>query len=296
VTPQGGHVFSFVANLRADLYYVTDTGVMSDDTETTGRVLPNVGAEWRYPLISTEGGVRQLLEPIVQLILAPYGGNPDTIPNEDSASFEFDETNLFSINKFPGDDRVEAGPRINAGIRYAAYFDDGLVEAIVGESFRLHEDSAFTPQSGLRDQSSDFVGRVILQPIGYFRLVNRFRADHDDFSFERNEIYAEAFDVDLYSLKAGYLKLAPDPSDPIDPSGREEISVDGRLRVVENWWIDAAARRNLEDDKMIESRFGIAYEDECALFGIDLRRRYTRDRDIEPATSILFTFRLKGVN
>jgi len=296
VTTTGGHIFTFFANLRADVYYVTGSGPLADATDTTGRVLPLAGVEWRYPLVSTEMGFRQVLEPIVQAIVAPYGGNPNDIPNEDSASFEFDETNLFSTNKFPGGDRVETGPRMNVGLRYAAYFEDGLVEAIVGESFRLHEDDAFTQESGLRDQSSDYVGRVTLQPTNYFRLINRFRLSHDDGSFERNEIYAEAFDVDMYSLKAGYLKLAPDPSDPFDPDGREEISLDGRIRAAQYWWIDAAGRRNLEDDKMIESRFGIAYEDECAVFGIDIRRRFTRDRDIEPATSLLFTFRLKGLN
>ena len=43
-------------------------------------------------------------------------------------------------------------------------------------------------------------------------------------------------------------------------------------------------------------QFGIAYEDECAVFGLDLRREFTRIQDIQPATSILFTFRLKGIN
>ncbi|MBI1210125.1 MAG: LPS assembly protein LptD [Alphaproteobacteria bacterium] len=296
ITTTGGHIITFFANMRADVYYVTGSGALADSTDTTGRVLPLAGVEWRYPLVSTDGGFRQVIEPIVQAIVAPYGGNPNTIPNEDSASFEFDDTNLFSINKFPGEDRVETGPRMNAGLRYSAFFDDGMVEAVLGESFRLHEDDAFSQQSGLRDQSSDYVGSLTVQPTNYFRLINRFRIAHDDGSFERNEVYAEAFDVDMYSLKAGYLKLAPDPTDPFDPNGREEVSLDGRIKAAEYWWIDAAGRRNLEDDKMIESRFGIAYEDECAVFGIDLRRRFTRDRDIEPATSLLFTFRLKGLN
>ena len=57
-----------------------------------------------------------------------------------------------------------------------------------------------------------------------------------------------------------------------------------------------SGRKDLADDQMIESKFGISYEDDCAEFGIDFRRRFTRDRDIEPASSFLFTFRLKGVN
>jgi LPS-assembly protein len=240
--------------------------------------------------------VRQVIEPIVQAILAPYGGNPNTIPNEDSASFEFDETNLFSYNKFPGDDRVETGPRMNAGVRYAAYFENASAEAILGESYRLHEDDAFTAASGLRDQQSDYVGALTLQPTDGIRVVNRFRINHNNYDYDRNEIYVEAFDTTRYSLKAGYLKLAPDPEDPLDPLGREEVSLDGRVMAAEHWWLNAAGRRDIADNQMIESQLGVAYEDDCAVFGLDFRRTFTRQADYVPATSLLFTFRLKGIN
>jgi LPS-assembly protein len=293
VTTTGGHVFTFFANVRADVYHVTDTGVSGTDEQTTGRVLPSAGVEWRYPLVRTDWGWKQVLEPIVQFIGAPYGGNPVEIPNEDSAAFEFDETNLFSFNKFPGLDRWETGPRINAGFRAAAYFDEGFVEALIGESFRFHEDNAFTEQSGLRNQQSDYVGRLTVQPDDNFRIVHRFRIDQSAFRYERNEIYAEAFDPDLYFFKGGYLLLEPEPLIPLQ---REEVSLEGRIRAIDNMWLRASGRRDLADEQMIESKFGISYEDDCAEFGVDFRRRFTRDRDIEPASSFLFTFRLKGVN
>ncbi len=293
LTTTGGHLITFFANLRADAYHVTDTGVSGNEDETIGRVLPWAGVEWRYPLVRTDWGWKQVIEPIVQVIGAPYGGNPDEIPNEDSASFEFDETNLFSFNKFPGLDRWETGPRVNAGMRAAAYFDEGFVEAILGESYRFHEDDAFTEQSGLRNQQSDYVGRVTVQPDGNIRIVNRFRIDQSAFRFERNEVYAEAFDKDFYSFKAGYILLEPDPLIPLQ---REEVNLAGSIRAIENIWLRASGRKDLADDQMIESKFGISYEDDCAEFGIDFRRRFTRDRDIEPASSFLFTFRLKGVN
>ena len=45
------------------------------------------------------------------LAAAPNGGNPGTIPNEDSQGFEFDDTSLFVPNRFPGFDRREPGRR-----------------------------------------------------------------------------------------------------------------------------------------------------------------------------------------
>ncbi|MBL8782936.1 MAG: LPS-assembly protein LptD, partial [Alphaproteobacteria bacterium] len=293
LTTSGGHLLTFFANLRADAYQVTDTGISGTDDETVARVLPWAGAEWRYPLVRTDWGWKQIIEPIVQFIAAPYGGNPDEIPNEDSAAFEFDETNLFSFNKFPGLDRWETGPRVNAGVRAAAYFDEGFVEAILGQSYRFHEDNAFTEESGLRNQQSDYVGRLTVQPDGNIRLVHRFRIDQSAARFERNEVYAEAFDPDWYSFKAGYVLLEPDP---LLPDQREEVNVAGSIQALDNIWLRGSGRRDLAGDQMIESKFGISYEDDCAEFGIDFRRRFTRDRDIEPSSSFLFTFRLKGVN
>lgn len=292
ITTDGGHLITLFANVRGDAYYVTDS-TPGADAETITRGLTWGGFEWRYPLVRTDWGWKQVIEPIVQVIGAPYGGNPAEIPNEDSGAFEFDETNLFSFNKFPGLDRWETGPRVNAGFRAAAYFDEGFVEAIIGESFRLHEDDAFTEESGLRGQQSDYVGRLTLQPTSAVRLVHRFRIDQQDYSFERNEVYAEASDPEDYLLRVGYVLLEPDP---VLPEQREEVNLLGSFRTVDNIWLKGSGRRDLAGDQMIESKFGVYYEDDCAEFGVDFRRRFTRDRDIEPASSLLFTFRLKGVN
>lgn len=292
ITTTGGHLFTMFANLRGDLYHVTDP-TPGAEAETVGRALAWGGFDWRYPLVRSDWGWKQVIEPIVQVIVAPNGGNPPEIPNEDSGAFEFDETNLFSFNKFPGLDRWETGPRMNAGIRAAAYFDDGFFEAIIGESFRLNADDAFTAESGLRGERSDYVGRLILQPTSAIRIVNRFRINQEDYGFERNEVYAEASDPASYLLRAGYVLLEPEPG---APDQREEVNLMGSFRAIDNFWLRGSGRRDLAGDQMIESKFGLFYEDDCAEFGIDFRRRFTRDRDIEPASSLLFTFRLKGVN
>jgi LPS-assembly protein len=292
LTTDGGHLITLFANVRGDAYYVTEA-TPGADAETITRGLTWGGFEWRYPLVRTDWGWKQVIEPIVQVIGAPYGGNPPEIPNEDSGAFEFDETNLFSLNKFPGLDRWESGPRVNAGFRAAAYFDEGFVEAIIGESFRLHEDDSFTEESGLRGQQSDYVGRLTLQPTNDVRVVHRFRINQQDYSFERNEVYAEASDPEEYLLRAGYVLLEPDPA---LPEQREEVNLLGSVRTIDNIWLRGSGRRDLAGDQMIESKFGVYYEDDCAEFGVDFRRRFTRDRDIEPASSLLFTFRLKGVN
>jgi LPS-assembly protein len=293
-TTMDGQLWTVFAQLRGDVYFVNDTGPTGDENETISRFLPLGGVEWRWPFVRQDGDFRSVIEPIVQAVVAPYGGNPKGIPNEDSDSFEFDETNLFSLNKFPGLDRWESGPRVNAGLRAAQYFSgDNFVEMILGQTYRFKENNAFTLESGLRDQQSDFVGRFTFQPMENFRIVHRFRLDKETLDYERSEVYLEAQDGDLYRFKASYVSLN---QEALVPEAREEFYVDGKVQVASHWFVHALGRRDLDEDKMIEARGGIYYEDECSEFGIGVKRRFIRDRDIEPNTSVLLTFRLKGIN
>jgi LPS-assembly protein len=293
-TTVDGQLWTIFAQARGDVYFTQDDGPLGDQDNTVGRFLPTGGVEWRWPFVRHDGEDRMVIEPIVQAVLAPYGGNPAEVPNDDSDSFEFDETNLFSINKFPGLDRWESGPRINAGLRAAAYYSgDNFVELLFGQTYRFKEDKAFTVESGLRDQQSDFVGRVIFQPLENLRIVHRFRLDKDDLSFERNEVYLEAQDGDFYRFTASYVNLN---QEALAPDAREELYLNGKVQFADRWYVKAMGRRDLDEDKMIEARGGLSYEDECSEFGVDLKRRFTRDRDIEPNTSVIFTFRLKGIN
>jgi LPS-assembly protein len=293
-TTMDGQIWTIFAQVRGDLYHITDDGPLADEDNTVARFLPTGGVEWRWPFVRQDGAFRSVIEPIVQAVIAPYGGNPDEIPNEDSDSFEFDETNLFSLNKFPGLDRWESGPRVNAGVRAAQYFSgDNFVEMILGQTYRLKEDTAFSVESGLRDQQSDFVGRFTFQPMENVRLVHRFRLDQENLDYERSEVYLEAQDGDLYRFKASYVSLN---EEVLVPEAREELYLDGKVQIASHWYVSALGRRDLDEDKMIEARGGIYYEDECSEFGIGVKRRFIRDRDIEPNTSVVLTFRLKGIN
>ena len=139
--------------------------------------------------ICPEAGSRQVLEPLAAFIVSPYGGNPNDIPNEDSQNFEFDDTNIFSTNRFPGLDRIEGGPRLNYGLRYGLYANNGgSLTALIGQTLRLKADDTFAAQTGLENPRSDFVGRIDLSPSPFVSFYNRFRLDRHTLSLRPNEI------------------------------------------------------------------------------------------------------------
>ncbi|NWH09054.1 MAG: LPS-assembly protein LptD [Alphaproteobacteria bacterium] len=295
---EDGQVVTLFASMRGDLYYATDQNLsgIPGDTEdnVTGRVLPMAGIDIRWPFIRSGEWANYLIEPIAQVIAAPYGGNPDEIPNEDSASFEFDDTNLFDAVKFPGLDRWESGPRANVGVRAAAYFGSGgLVEVLAGQNYRLREDTAFADDSGLGDQQSDYVGRLLIRPVSNISIVSRVRLDDEDYTANRNEVYVSAYYPE-FQVNAGYVRLN-DETEGLGIAAREEVQADTRVFLTDYWSVVAGGRRDLEAGLMIDSKAGLIYEDECSAFELSYTRSFTRDRDAEPNSAVIFRFKLKAL-
>ncbi len=289
-----GEVYSFFANMRGDVYHtdnvVLDSTQVSTPT-TVARALPTVGAEWRWPLVRGGGTTRQVIEPIVQLIYAPNTGDRDEIPDEDSLSFEFDTSNLFDASRFAGLDRWEGGSRANVGIRASIYGEDGGSASVeFGQTYRLRENHTFDSASGLRDQESDYVGRISLVPSDHFTLDHRFRLDKDDFTFRRNEVDATA----IWGPLSGTLGYAFfDQSLSAALGEREELTVSGAYKITDYWTLSAGSRRDLEGRQTLSNAINIGYADECMTVGLGFAQSFTRDRDIEPENSLIFSIVLK---
>lgn len=295
-----GDIYTLSANLRGDLYFINGLarpgrGAGDSFSGLTGRFHPRLALDWRYPLVRDQGSMRQIIEPLASVVLSPYNANPDEIPNEDSVSFEFDDTNLFSHDRFPGLDRVEAGPHFNVGLKAGVYgASGGSTTFLFGQTFRLRDDVVFPGRSGLETTRSDYVGRLTIAPSEFFEYSHRFRLDRDDFGFRRNEIDL-ALGPAWLRLNLGFVSLSRDLSAD-EAQSRRELRASSRVKFNENWSASGVYRRNLsEQGGTITAGVGIVYENECIIFTADLRRDFTRDRDVKPSTSVNFRIALKNL-
>ncbi len=299
-----GHVLRFDASLRGDLYHANkpinpEEPFGKTKSDVIGRVTPEVALEWRFPLVARIGAMQQLVEPIVQAIASPYGGSSDEIPNEDSQDFEFDDTNLFSNNRFTGFDRVEEGPRVNYGVRLGLYGQDGgRMTALFGQSARLKDDGAFDAGSGLDNDLSDYVGRIFVQPSSLMDLAYRFRLDREAFAVQRNEVNLAAGPGWLRGrLSYADLERQVARSGTTGLEKRREIVLGATAKFLDHWRLSAGTRRDLIDDgATINWNAGLSYRDECFLIDTRLTRSFTRDRDVEPDTRFILTIQLKHMN
>ena len=186
----------------------------------------------------------QIFEPIASVIWSPNGGNPDDIPNEDSTELEFDETNLFSTNRFSGLDRVEGGVRFNYGLKWVvSYHESGSSRFFIGQTYRLRADGTFPIGSGLEKNFSDIVGRVDISPGSHLNLRYRTRFSPNNFSPRRNEVEMTA-GVPAFRVSTNYVFLERQQDSEF--AGREELAASATSQINRFWRIGANARRDME--------------------------------------------------
>lgn len=286
-----GHITTFSATLRNDLYYVEhNDAAITEEDGFTGRIFPQVSAHWRYPFVRNSGSSRQLIEPIAAVILAPNGSNPGAIPSEDSTVVEIDDTNILNADRFPGIDRVESGQKVVYGLNMGVFgAGDGQTTAFIGQSYRIHADDDLENQFGIERHVSNIVGRVDIRPNRYLNLLYRFSADDDSLDFERNELGLTA-GPDAFRISSNYLYIAADPNE----EEREEIRISAQSKINDFWTISAQTHRNFDSNGgTLFSGMRITYEDECVILTADAERRFTRDADFDPSDSIIFRVSFK---
>ncbi len=289
----GGQLLTLQLDARGDVYHVSDNPLTpATNDKFISRGVPYAALDWRWPFISNLSKDRALIvEPIVQAIAQPYGGNPAGIPNEDAADFELDENNLLSFDQMPGYDLVESGPRLNVGLHTRAVFASGSVDAVLGETYRLKPDPIFGADSGQSGTTSDIVGRVSVKFLPYIDLTDRIDIDRANGTLRRHEVYLTGI-YGRTSLQISYVQL-PAEQQTLGLGQREEINAQADVNFYANWQAFGAIRRDLLAGQMLDTELGLGYEDECLGISVAYRRKFTTDRDLPPSTSVILRFNLK---
>jgi len=289
-----GDIYKFSASVRGDLYHVDSLprNGKSDFSGVTGRFFPQASLEWRYPFVKRGGKLRHVVEPMASVIASPYGGNPDTIPNEDSLEPELDTANLFTESRFYGLDQVDGGPRVNYGLKWSIFGPgSGTTSVQVAQSYRFRDDDTFEESSGLEDNQSDIVGTAIFSPGNLLNFVYRARFGKEDLDLRRSELALNT-GVPALSLSANYLFFATHQDSEF--SGREEISFSLQSQINQNWRFSASGLHDLGRNGGLRSLgLSLSYENECVVFSTRFSRSFFEDRDLRPTDTVLFQLTLK---
>jgi LPS-assembly protein len=305
IGPMGQLITPF-ASLRGDIFGLDPSSSAPSELTTDRsafRGMPAVGAEWRWPIMATWGSTTQVFEPIAQLIVRPNETLAGQLPNEDAQSLVFDDSNLFSIDKFSGWDRIEGGTRLNAGMHYIGTFENGSsLNGLFGQSYQLAGQNPFATRdiadtgnfSGLQNDVSDYVGRLSYDTGFGPNFTVRGRFDHADFTPQRVEALATDV-IGPVTTTASYLYLRNDPNaDVLTP----ESVVTGAtsVNVIENWRLFGSLSYDITHETLARDSVGIAYDNTCLTVAVaydEVRDHYT-DLTQDRILSFRLLFRTLG--
>jgi LPS-assembly protein len=271
-----------------------ETYRISQDSAFAGsptRVHAAAGVELRWPWVKAgQGGATHVIEPVAQLIWASDPASD--IPNEDSVLVEFDEGNLFALNRFPGADAVEQGPRANLGITWTRHDPAGWsVGATLGRVFRQDDPGLFGPGSGLDGKTSDWLAALNVDIAGGLALTARAVLD-DDLDLTKGEARI-VYNGKRTAVAGSVIWAVADPSEN-RPDPTQEITVDARRKLTLNWTATLSGRYDYVAGEGTVAGLGLEFLNECVRFDVSLSRRFTSSTSVSPTTDFAFTLDLVG--
>ncbi len=306
-----GQEVTLTALVRGDLYHssqneLTSTVIYRGDPGWQTRGIATAAIDVKWPFAGEAFGGTQVLTPRFQIVATPHVRNL-SIPNEDSRSVDLEDSNLFSLNRFPGYDRIEDGVRFTYGFDWQLTRPGWRVATTIGQSYRLSKDNTLLPDgTGLSTRMSDIVGRTSVRFRDVVQFTHRFRLDKDTLALRRNEFDATLGGHRTY-VEIGYLRLNRNIATTFeDLRDREEVRVAGRVAFAKYWSAFASAVVNLTDKaedptntsdgfQMLRHRLGFAYTDDCLDLAVTWRRDYVTTGDASKGNSFLVSLSLRNL-
>ena len=267
--------------LRTDATYAdyTDTSVSPSMERQIDlfNATPIAAVDVRYPLIIRGGPATQVVEPIAQVYYRGSDVSDVGIANDNAQSFVFDDTNLFSYNRFTGTDRQETGLRANLGGHYQANFDGGQwLDIIGGQSFQLAGPNAFasadptqvTTGQGLSASNSYVVLGATGSPLPNLTLAGKLQVDPSDVRITRSGI-GGAYGIAGWNFNLDYLYVAQDLARGV-LTDQQEVAGGVSVPLFDYWRVSTHASWDIAADSWLDAGGGVHYDDGYLRYGGDV--------------------------
>ena len=260
-----GTVFTPFANVRGDMVVANNVPGAATPATTTTRLLPEVGVDLRWPLVSNSGLGQSVISPVVQVVASANEGSTSAYGNEDAVTLNLDHSNLFLSDRFSGLDRYEGGTRADIGLTYSLFANNGgLIRASLGESVHIAGQNSFVNGSGLADNNSDLVGAFVVQPNSNISLVYEARMRNDFSGLNRQEIVA-SLNYDRFAGNLSYLDFVAQPNYG-QTLPKHWISSDAKFGLSHGWSLFGGMTYDFTTSVLTRKTAGLEFDCRCMNF------------------------------
>jgi LPS-assembly protein len=282
------------ALIQSDLYKVQEPNT-TNGSRDIGRLVPIASAKLDRPLVSPGQDFTQTINPLVQVTATPNTkANSKKIPNEDSQSFELDETNLLSTNRFPGLDRLSTGNRVDYGVSHEIKNRrDQHIRTFVGQSFEPNAKDVYGVDTGAGQSLSDVVGGTTIGLSKNTEVAYRFRRDSESLKSRRDEV-GFTTQIKPVTLSASYVALNPKSATNTNLIPQEQVIGSVGVNLGDGWNLTTSSSRDLRTGQTRNFGGALTYGNECTNLSATFTHDFTSNSvDNKPGTSLLLQLNLK---
>ncbi|MEO1705205.1 MAG: LPS assembly protein LptD [Pseudomonadota bacterium] len=259
--------------------------------DTVARSSGGAAVSLGWPLMMrTAAGAHHVLEPKIQLAMTDVSSAD--IPNEDSTRVEFDEGNLFALNRAPGSDVIEDGSRLDVGVSWARSGPRGWDSTLtLGRMVRFSGTNAFTRSSGIAGDSSNWLISGTLDTQSAFGFTGRILLEQD-LSVTESALRM-AYDGGRFRSSTAYAYLSSDPEEDRS-SPASELALDAAYDINDVVTGLFDVRYDFNANTTTEAGLGLTYSNECVEVALSVSRNFTSSGNVTPSTDFGLTVGLKG--
>ncbi len=252
------------------------------------RFFPIFGISSETPFKIKKYNPKLTINPKINMVLTPDISNSNKLSNEDSTNNDFALENIYRLNRYSGNDKLDNSKRITYSINaYTQYFKSSLAQ-----SYEFTNNSNFHKEQGNDDNLSDLLGLI------EYINVNEFSYN---FRYDLNDEYLKKQNINIKSKtklgEVGFSYLDQNTkSNNIITNDTETINYSFvSMKFLKFSKIQINGLYDLKKEINKEYTVGYRYFDECFGISLDFNRKSYEENNLKPQDILTLMFSFKNI-
>ena len=272
-------------------FFNTETKLTENDNYKTGtyyRLFPILGINIESPFKINKFQSNLTFSPRVHAVVTPGISNSNKLSNEDSTNNDFSIENIYLLNRFSGNDKMDNSKRITYGL--SAYTEN--FKSSLSQSYEFTNNSNFHKEQGNDDNLSDLLGSF--EYIKNNEISYNFRYDLNDTYLKKQNISMKRF-TNFGEINISYLDQNTKTNN-IVTKDTETVNYSFVSKKISKYSkINLSGLYDLKDEINKEYSIGYSYFDECFGINLDFNRKSYEENNLKPQDILTLMFSFKNI-
>ena len=227
--------------------------------------------------------------PKMKMVITPGISNSNKLSNEDSTNNDFSIGNIYRLNRYSGNDKMDNSKRISFGFNANSEY----IQSTLSQSYEFTDNSNFHKEQGNKKNLSDLLG--FLQYSKRDKITYNFRYDVDNSYLKGQNINYSSNNI-LGKINVSYLDQNSKVNNIINKDTETFNYEFVSKKFAQFSTLNFNGLYDLQKEINTEYNIGYSYFDECFGLNLNFSRKSYEEDNLKPQDifTIMFSFKSIG--